>query len=111
VETAADSQFLRGRYVALKTTRADDRITTTSNGVQPSLTRGALRLNGEYRRETTQGPRYTDVIVMNTSGAQTSATHEPGESMPSATRDVLAAAGFYGVTWNKLRLESGLRYG
>jgi len=110
VETAADSQFLRGRYVALKTTRADDRITTTSNGVQPSLTRGALRLNGEYRRETTLGPRYTDVIVMNTSGAQTSATHEPGESMPPATRDVLAGAGFLGVTWKHLRLESGLRY-
>jgi hemoglobin/transferrin/lactoferrin receptor protein len=110
VETTADSQFLRGRYVALKSTRADDRMTTTSNGVQPSITLGALRLNGEYRHESTHGPRYTDIIVENTSGAQTSATHEPGEAMPPATRDVLAGAGLYGVTWKHLRLESGLRY-
>jgi hemoglobin/transferrin/lactoferrin receptor protein len=110
VETTADSSFLRGRYVALKTTRADDRITTTSNGVQPSMTLGGLRMNGEYRRETTYGPRYTDVIVENSSGAQTSATSELGESMPHATRDVLAGGGFYGFDWKHLRLESGLRY-
>ena len=110
VETAADSQFFRGRYVALRTTRADDRITTTSNGVQPSLAVGGLRVNGEYRRETTYGPRYTDISVENTSGVQTSATREPGESMPHATRDVLAGGGFYGITWKHLRLESGLRY-
>jgi len=110
VETTADSSFLRGRYVALKTTRADDRITTTSNGVQPSMTLGGLRMNGEYRRETTYGPRYTDVIVENSSGAQTSATSELGESMPHATRDVLAGGGFYGFDWKRLRLESGLRY-
>ena len=110
VETVADSQFLRGRYVALKTSRADDRITTTSNGVQPSVQIGALRLSGEYRHETTHGPRYTDFSVVNSSGAQTSLTREPGESMPPATRDVLAGAGFYGVTWKRVRLESGLRY-
>jgi len=110
VETAADTGWFRGRPVALKTSRADDRITTTSNGVQPSLTRGALRLNGEYRRETTLGPRYTDITITNMSGVQTSATHEPGEAMPPATRDVLAGAGYYGFTWKHLRLESGLRY-
>ena len=110
VETVADSQFFRGRYIALKTSRADDRITTTSNGVQPSITYGGLRMNGEYRHESTQGPRYTDVVVTNVSGAQTSATREPGESMPPATRDVLAGAAFYGVSWKHLRLESGLRY-
>ena len=110
VETTADSQFLRGRYVALKTTRADDRTTVTSNGVQPSMTIGALKLNGEVRRETTSGPRYTDVSLVNASGAQTSATRGTGESMPPATRDVLAGGGFYGYTWKHLRLESGLRY-
>jgi hemoglobin/transferrin/lactoferrin receptor protein len=111
VETVADSQFFRGRYVALTTSRADDRITTTSSGVQPSLVFGALRLNGEYRHEATHGPRYTDITVANAAGDQTSATREPGESMPPATRDVLAASGFIGVkTWQKLRLESGLRY-
>jgi hemoglobin/transferrin/lactoferrin receptor protein len=111
VETTVDSQFFRGRYIATRNTRADDRITTTSSGVQPSLTIGVLKLNGEYRRETTQGPRYTDVSIVNTSGVQTSATREPGESMPTATRDVLAGAGYVGwTTWKHLRLESGLRY-
>src|SRR5262249_20796735 len=107
----ADSQFFRGHYIALKTSRADDRITTTSSGVQPSAMIGALKLSGEYRHEATHGPRYTDITVTNTSGAQTSATREPGESMPPASRDVLAASGFIGFkTWQKLRLESGLRY-
>gem|GEM_PF-3400078 len=111
VETVADSQFFRGHYIALKTSRADDRITTTSNGVQPSAMIGALKLSGEYRRETTHGPRYTDVTVTNTSGVETSASREPGESMPPATRDVLAGSAFVGFkTWQKLRLESGLRY-
>ena len=85
VETVADSQFFRGRYVARTTTRADDRITTTSNGVQPSLTVGALRLNGEYRHESTLGPRYTDTVVENASGVQTSGTRVSGESMPPAS--------------------------
>jgi hemoglobin/transferrin/lactoferrin receptor protein len=111
VETVADSNFFRGRYVALTTSRADDRITTTSSGVQPALTFGALRLNGEYRHEATHGPRYTDISVVNTLGAQTSATREPGESMPPATRDVLAGSAFVGVTsWQRLRLECGVRY-
>src|SRR5262245_23957351 len=111
VETTVDSQFFRGRYIAPRNTRADDRITTTSGGVQPSLTIGVLKLNGEYRRETTQGPRYTDVSIENTSGTETSHTREPGESVPTATRDVLAGAGYIGwTTWKNLRPESGPRY-
>jgi len=110
VETTADSQFFRGHYVALKTARADDRIDTRSSGIQPSASIGALRLHGEYRRESTHGPRATDVTVVNSSGVETSTTREVGESMPSATRDVLAGSAFAAATWKKLRLESGLRY-
>jgi hemoglobin/transferrin/lactoferrin receptor protein len=110
VETTADSQFLRGRYVALKTQRADDRIDTWSRGVQPSLKWGVARLYGEYRHEGTQGPRTTDVSVVNSSGAQTSQTQEGGESIPPARRDVLAGGLFTGVDWRKLRLEAGARY-
>jgi hemoglobin/transferrin/lactoferrin receptor protein len=110
VETTADSQFLRGRYVATKTTRADDDIDTWSNSVQPSLQRGALRVYGEYRRETTQGPRVTDVAVVNAAGAQTSATQATGESIPPAQRDVLAGGVFDAFTWQQLRLETGARY-
>jgi hemoglobin/transferrin/lactoferrin receptor protein len=110
VETTADSQFLRGRYVATKTTRADDDIDTWSNSVQPSLQRGALRVYGEYRRETTRGPRTTDVGIVNAAGAQTSATQSTGESIPPARRDVLAGGVFDAFTWNQLRLETGARY-
>jgi len=111
VETTADSDFFRGRYVAMTTSRADDRITTTSNSVQPSLVIGALRMIGEYRHESTQGPRYTDVSVVNASGALTSSTRTPGESVPPATRDVIAGGAFLGTsTWQKLRVESGVRY-
>ena len=110
VETVVDTNRYRGQVVGLTTTRADDRITTTQSGVQPSLGFGGLRLNGEYRRESTYGPRYTDSTRVNTAGTQVYAGRIPGESMPPATRDVLAAGGFYGVTWKHLRLESGLRY-
>ena len=110
VETVADSQFLRGRYVAMKTSRADDDIDTWSNSVQPSLQRGALRVYGEYRRETTRGPRATDITIVNAAGAQTSATRTMGESIPPARRDVFAGGVFDALTWNRLRLEAGARY-
>ncbi len=110
VESVTDSQFLRGRYVATKTTRADDHIRTRSNSIQPSLRRGATRLYGEYRRETTQGPRSTDVTVVNAAGVQTSSTTEAGESIPPAQRDVLAGGVFSAGSWRKFRLEGGARY-
>lgn len=110
VESVTDSQFLRGRYVATKTSRADDHILTRSNSIQPSLRRGATRFYGEYRRETTQGPRTTDFTVVNASGVQTSSTSESGESIPPARRDVLAGGVFSAGTWRGFRLESGARY-
>ena len=110
VETVADSQFLRGRYVATKTSRADDAIDTWSNSVQPTFQRGALRVYGEYRRETTRGPRATDITVVNAAGAQTSATRTSGESIPPARRNVLAGGVYDALTWKQLRFETGARY-
>ncbi|HEY6193921.1 MAG TPA: TonB-dependent receptor [Candidatus Eisenbacteria bacterium] len=110
IETVADSQFLRGRYVATRTSRADDRIDTWSNGLQPTLQRGALRVYGEYRHESTRGPRATDITVVNAAGAQTSTARTTGESIPPARRDVLAAGVFDAATWKRLRFETGARY-
>ncbi len=110
VETVADSQFLRGRYVATRTSRADDRIDTWSNSVQPTLRRGSTRLYGEYRREQTRGPRTTDLTVVNAAGAQTSAVRETGESIPPARRDVVAGGAFTSGVWKQLRVELGARY-
>ena len=110
VETSADSQFVRGRYAALRTTRADDRLDTRSFGVQPGARFGVLRLAGEYRHESTKGPRTTDVSIQNTSGQQTSATSTGGESVPPARRDVLAARAFAPLAWRSLRFELGTRY-
>ena len=110
VESVADSQFLRGRYVATRTSRSDDHILTRSNSIQPSFRRGSTRLYGEYRHESTQGPRTTDLTVVNASGVQTSSTSEAGESIPPARRDVLAGGVFSAGTWRRFRLESGARY-
>jgi hemoglobin/transferrin/lactoferrin receptor protein len=110
VETVADSQFLRGRFVATKTSRADDLIDTWSNSIQPSLRLGGLRVYGEYRRESTRGPRATDITVLNAAGAQTSTARTTGESIPPARRDVLAGGVSEAVTWNRLRFETGARY-
>jgi hemoglobin/transferrin/lactoferrin receptor protein len=110
VETVTQSRFFRGQPVGSTTTRADDRIDTRSTGLEPSLTLGALRLNAEYRHESTRGPRFTDSTVVNTSGAQVYAGRLPGETVPPATRDVLSGGASATATWRNLRLESGLRY-
>ncbi len=110
VETSADSQFVRGQYAALRTTRADDRLDTRSSSVQPSIRAGLLRLAGEYRHESTRGPRTTGVSLVNSSGAQTSATTSYGESVPPARRDVLAGGAFAPIAWRALRLELGARF-
>lgn len=111
VETVADSQFLRGRYVATRTSRADDRIDTWANSVQPSLRRGGSRFYGEYRRELTSGPRTTELTVVNAAGVQTAPTaRASGQSIPPARREVLAVGAFTSAAWNKLKLEWGARY-
>ena len=109
-ETTVDSVFVRGRFAALRTTAADDRILTRSAGLQPSATWKWVKLSGEYRHEKTEGPRTTDVAIVNTSGAQTSSIRTAGESVPPARRDVLSGRAFAPLTWRALRFELGARY-
>lgn len=109
-ETNVDSQFVRGRYIAQRTTLARDKITTWSRSLQPSLRFGAVRLFGEWRNENTSGPRSTETVVRSAAGAVTSDTALASESVPPARRQALAGGAFAAVTRWKLRLESSVRY-
>ncbi len=110
LESVVDSQFVRGRYVAEKTTRADDRIAMHGVAVYPTVSWGRTRLFGELRRETTDGPRYTDVSVVNSSGVQTSASRGEGESVPDASRLIWGGGAYAGIESHGLRLEGGARF-
>lgn len=109
-ETTVDSVFVRGRFAALRTTGADDRIVTRSSGLQPSAKWKWVQLSGEYRHESTNGPRTTDVAITNTSGQQTSQVSSNGESVPPAHRDVLSGNVFAPLDWRAFRFELGTRY-
>jgi hemoglobin/transferrin/lactoferrin receptor protein len=109
-ETNVDSQFVRNRYVAQRTVLAQDRITTWSRSVQPTVAFGAARLFGEWRQENTSGPRATNTTVRSAAGAVTSSIDEASESVPPARRDVWAGGASASVTRMKFRLESSLRY-
>ncbi|HEY2955404.1 MAG TPA: TonB-dependent receptor [Candidatus Eisenbacteria bacterium] len=112
-ETTVDSNYLRGRFIATRTTVAADRARTRINGIQPALRFPALggsRLTGEYRQETTSGPRTTVQTVRNPTGAVTGVTNTLGESMPPARRDVWSWAFFAPVSTRGFKIESGVRY-
>lgn len=109
-ETSVDSQFVRGRYVSQRTVLAEDRITTWSRSLQPSLRYGAVRLFGEWRRENTSGPRATNTTVRSAAGVVTSSLDQASESVPPARRQVLAGGAFASATWARVRLESSVRY-
>ena len=109
-ETTVDSAFLRGRFVALRTTGAADRLETRSIGLQPSAKWKLVKLSGEYRHERTQGPRTTDVAITNALGQQTSQVSTEGESVPPARRDVFSGRAFAPLDWRALRFELGARY-
>lgn len=110
VESVVDSQFVRGRFVAEKTTRADDRIGMRGLSLYPTLSWGRTRVFGELRRETTDGPRYTDERVVNSSGVQTSASRSEGESVPDASRLVWGGGVYSGFESHGVRLEGGARF-
>lgn len=109
-ETTVDSVFVRGRFAALRTTGAADRIDTRSFGFQPTAQWSRLKFSGEYRHERTKGPRTTGVTITNTSGEQTSNVSSEGESVPPARRDVLSGRVFAPLSWRALRVELGARY-
>lgn len=109
-ETSVDSQFVRNRFVSQRTTVARDRITTWSRSLQPSVRYGALRLFGEWRRENTSGPRATSTEVRSAAGELTSSTEQASESVPPARREAWAGGAFASATWQRVRLESSVRY-
>ncbi len=109
-ETAVDSQFVRGRFVAQRTNVARDKLTTWSRSLQPAVRYGALRLFGEWRRENTSGPRSTNLVVRNAAGTVTSDTETPSESVPPARREALAGGAAAAATWRGLRLEGSVRH-
>ncbi len=110
VETTVDSQFLRGQFVASRTTRSDDAIDTNVNGLEPNWSKGPLQLTALWRHEATGGPRTTDLTVQNAAGAVTSATVTTGESVPDATRTSLGAGVLAKRDAWTAHFEGGLRY-
>jgi outer membrane receptor protein involved in Fe transport len=112
-ETSVDSNYLRGRFVATRATVVADGARTRIASLQPALRfpgLSGLRLSGEYRQETTGGPRVTEQTVKNAAGAVTGVRWTAGESMPAARRDVWSAALFAPLTSRRVRIEPGLRF-
>jgi outer membrane receptor protein involved in Fe transport len=112
-ESITDSVFNRGRFIAQRTEESKDDVGTWSWSVQPTLRYSRLanlRLNGEYRREVTSGPRMTETIVENAAGVVTSDTFEERESMPPAQRSVWSAGASVAPVVRTVRFEGGLRW-
>ncbi len=112
-ETAADT-VLAGRYRYLKYSDARDHVTTSSWGVQPAFRfegLANLRLSGEWRRETAEGPRVTRSWMTTLTGAPPgTATTGTTETVPPASRTVWSTAAFVSPHVGRLRVEAGARY-
>jgi outer membrane receptor protein involved in Fe transport len=106
-----------GRTRYLKHSMSADRVHTTSWGVQPSLRfprLAELRLSGEWRRETADGPRSSRVWTTTLAGAPagTPSTAET-QTVPPAWRDVWSGAAYVAPRLlgdGRLRLEAGARH-
>jgi hemoglobin/transferrin/lactoferrin receptor protein len=112
-ETTIDYDSLRGRRIATTTVDASDRIRTRVRGLQPELRIGpaqAIVLAGEYRLETTGGPRTTTSQTQNMAGSVTGGSERQGASMPGARREVWSARlGAGGTRWG-VRVDGGVRF-
>lgn len=109
-EVSVDSLFVRRAFRGLQRTAADDRITTWSRSLQPTLRCGAFRFYGEWRHESTGGPRSTDFVTTNTLGQVTATSSSAGESVPPARRTVVAGGASAGATWFGVHAEGGARF-
>jgi len=103
------------RPIAYHATVAEDRVTTRSRGVLPEIRfggeRAELRLSGELRRETTNGPKTVTVTTTAAGDGQvTDVARSTGENVPDARRDVRAGAAALRWSAGPLRVESGARY-
>lgn len=100
------------RPIGTSTVEANDDIVTWSRGLQPSLQRGPVRLYGEWRHETTSGPRHSTTTTRNLAGTITSPPVDSlSESVPNARRSVLGGGAFGSFDApGALKLELGARY-
>jgi len=87
-----------GRMRYLKHSESQDRVSTTSWGVQPALRfehLGNLRLSGEWRREDTEGPRETRTWQTTLAGAPAgTGTLVTTQTVPPAWRSVWSGAAY-----------------
>jgi hemoglobin/transferrin/lactoferrin receptor protein len=113
-ETSVGYDSLRGRRIATTTVEAHDRIGTRERGVVPELRLGGaahtLTLGGEYRLETTGGPRDETSTTQNMSGVVTGGSTREGAGLPAARREVWSARLGAGATRWGLRAEGGVRF-
>jgi outer membrane receptor protein involved in Fe transport len=112
-ETTVDSSFVRGRFVATRTTRQLDLVENPGWTLRPEATFrgwGTLRLSGEFRREETAGPRSETVTVRNAAGEVTSTAHASSESVPPAFRNVWAGSVSGSKRVAGFLFETGARY-
>jgi hemoglobin/transferrin/lactoferrin receptor protein len=99
--------------IAYHNTSAQDRIVTRSQGVQPELRfgdKGQLRWGGEWRRETTSGPKTTTVTTTSSTGEVTDMATGESENVPNARRDVRAGSVAARFAVGMFKLEGGARY-
>jgi len=111
-ETVADTVFVRQQPRAIVVNESFDRTSSPAWSLQPEFRwAGALdtRLTGEYRRETTSGPRLNRTTTQNMAGAITAQSESTSASIPPAQRDVASAALFLTRDFKVLRLEGGAR--
>ncbi len=111
-ETSTDTTFRFGRPIAFTTKASADRVRVRGRSLQPRWTLGTawnLVVHGEYRHDRTDGPRSTESVVRNGSGAVTSERLVAGESVPPAWREGLSAALHAKRVFGRLELEAGVR--
>jgi hemoglobin/transferrin/lactoferrin receptor protein len=99
--------------IAYHRTLAEDRVVTRSRGLEPEIRIGdktSLWLGGEWRRETTSGPKTTTVTTTMTSGEVTDVATTGSENVPNAHRDVWAGSIGSSVMLGAYTIEGGARY-
>jgi outer membrane cobalamin receptor len=112
-ETTVAPRYINNRLRGYNVVDAWDRVRNRALSLQPSLQWprfGATRLAGDFRRETSFGPRATLTTTSSTSGVVTNVASGQGESMPHAERTAWAVAASAAPSWRRVRLELGTRY-
>jgi outer membrane cobalamin receptor len=112
-ETTVVPRVINNRLRGYNIVDAWDRVKNRSVSVRPSLhwpRAAGTQVSGEYRRESTIGPRTTRTITTSTAGVVSNTATALGESMPEAVRQSFSGSGMVAPTWRRVRLELGARY-